>query len=198
MITLVGIPQTRTFRALWMLEELGLDYELVRAAPNTPEVIAVNPSGKVPALKVDDTVITDSVAICQYLADSAGRLTAAAGTVERGVQDGYTQFAVDDMDGILWQRAKHDFIYPEDMRADVIAACTWDYNRAMKAFAERLGDKTYVMGDEFTVPDLILGHCAGWAKNVGLEWPAGHVADYFERVRSRPAFNKAVEIRDAE
>ncbi|NNM01005.1 MAG: glutathione S-transferase family protein [Gammaproteobacteria bacterium] len=197
MMTLIGSPKTRAFRVLWMLEELDVEYELIDAQPRSAEALAVNPSGKVPALRVDEGVITDSVAICQYLADRYQRLTAPAGTYERAVQDGYTQFAVDDMDGILWTKAKHVFVVPEDMRVEVGPACRWDFGRAMDAFAKRLGGKKYVMGDEFTVPDLVIGHCAGWAQQAGMEWPAGAVTDYFERVRSRPAFQKAVAVRDA-
>jgi len=67
----------------------------------------------------------------------------------------------------------------------------------MNVLEKRLGDNEYVMGDAFTVPDLILAHCAGWAIN-GAGWTIGPktVADYFERVRSRPACVKALEIRE--
>ena len=198
MLTLIGSPKNRSFRVLWMLEELGAEYDVKPVAARSEEILAVNPSGKAPVLLDDDDVVIDSVAIVQYLADKHGKFTASAGTIERAKQDSFTFFAVDDLDGVLWSNAKHAFVLPEELRhPEIKAACQWDIERAMKAFEQRLGDNQYVMGDEFTVPDLIIGHCAGWMQNAGFAWPDGKVTDYFNRVRNRPAFKKAVDIRDA-
>ncbi len=198
MYKLIGSLRSRAIRVLWMLEELGVDYEVDPVAPRSDGALAVNPSGKIPALQVGDDVIIDSVAICQYLADRHGRFTYPVGSMERAQQDSWTQFAVDDIDSTLWYNAKHSFILPEELRSETARkACRYDFDRALQALAARLGDKTYVMGDDFTVPDLILGHCAGWAV-AGANWeiPPGPVADYFARVRARPACVRALEIRE--
>ena len=92
MYKLIGTPKTRAIRVLWMLEELGAEYTLDPVAPRSDEARAYNPSGKVPMLQVGDDVIIDSVAICQYLADVHGKFTAQAGTIERALQDSWTQF----------------------------------------------------------------------------------------------------------
>lgn len=75
MYKLIGNPQTRTFRVIWCLEELGEPYELNAASPRSKEIAELNPSGKVPALVTDEGTIIDSTAICQYLADKHGKLT---------------------------------------------------------------------------------------------------------------------------
>lgn len=199
MYTLVGFPKTRAFRVLWMFEELGVPYEVIPAAPRSAEAKAVNPSGKVPALKVEDDVIIDSVAICQYLADAHNTLTKPVGTIERAQQDSWTQFAMDDVELPLWVHAKHDFILPEQLRSKKAQeACAFEFKNAMAAFAERLGSNRFVMGDDFTVPDLLLGHCGKWAQN-GPRWelPSGPVADYFARVVDRPAYLRADEVRNS-
>lgn len=198
MYKLIGTPKTRALRVLWMMEELGVDYEIDPAGPRSETVLAVNPSGKVPALQVGDDVIIDSVAICQYLADRHGKFTYPAGSLERAQQDSWTQFVVDDVDSILWFNGKNTFILPEELRSKTAReACAYEFARSMSFLEKRLGDKTYMMGDTFTVPDLLFGHCAGWAVN-GAKWeiPKGTVADYAERVRSRPAFLRAMEIRE--
>ena len=198
MLTLIGSPMTRGFRVLWMLEELGLEYEVIAVGPHSKEMLAANPSGKVPALKDGDDIIIDSTAILQYLADKHQRFTAPAGTLARARQDSFTCFALDDIDSVLWVNAKHDFVLPEALRQPQIkSACQWELERAMSAFAKRLGDNEYVMGDEFTVPDLIIGHCSGWMQRSGFAWPDGKVSDYFNRVRGRAAFKKAWDIRSA-
>lgn len=197
MYKLIGSLHTRAIRVLWMLEELGAEYEIDPVKPRSEEALAVNPSGKVPMLQVGDDVIVDSVAICQYLADSHGKFTYPAGTIERAQQDSWTCFAIDEIDSALWVAAKHAFILPEELRSETAReAAKYDFDRALGFLEQRLGNRTYVMGDEFTVPDLLLGHLAGWAV-AGAKWdiPKGPAADYFERVRSRPACVKALEIR---
>jgi len=200
MYTIYGTPKARGFRILWMLEELGQPYELVPCGPHSEEIKAINPSGKVPALKDDDDVIVDSAASCQYLADKHRQYTFAAGTIERGQQDSFTCFALDEVDGILWTNARHTFVLPEKQRVPAVKpTCKWEFERSMGVLSQRLGDNNkYVMGDTFTIPDLLLGHCAGWIANTpDWEWPEGNVGEYFKRVRSRPAFLKALGIRDA-
>jgi len=194
MYTVIGHPMSRATRVIWMLEELGEDYEINPASPGSDEMKKVNPTGKSPALKDGDAIIIDSAAICQYLADKHGKLTHKAGTVERAHQDSFTFFAMDDMEYPLWTEAKHRFLLPEEMRApNIKEACRYEFGKAMQALEERFGAGPFVTGDQFTVPDLLLGHCAAWAKNIDFELPGGRVGDYFERVLARPARARAVE-----
>ena len=198
MYRVYGGPRNRTVRVLWMLEELGQPYELVPAAPRTEEVVARNPSGKVPVLEVDGAALTDSVAICQFLADRHGRFTHPAGSIERARQDGLTQFCVDEVEGTLWTFAKHKFVLPEEYRvADIRPACAYEFDKAMRSLEARLGDKPFVMGADMTVPDLLLGHCAVWARNAKFAWPEGTVGDYFARMTSRPALARVHEKHPA-
>lgn len=53
------------------------------------------------------------------------------------------------------------------------------------------------LGAEFSVPDLIIGYCAGWMRRAGFDWPDGPVAEYFAHLQQRPAFQKAQDIRNA-
>ncbi|MEL7048009.1 MAG: glutathione S-transferase family protein [Pseudomonadota bacterium] len=198
MYKVVGFPKTRAFRVIWMLEELEQPYEIDPVAPRSDEARAYNPSGKVPALVADGETICDSVAICQFLADRHGSLTQPAGTVARAHQDSWTQFAMDDVETPLWVNAKNTFILPERLRSQTAKdACKYDFDRAVKVFEARLANNTYVMGEQFTVPDVLLGHCASWAEN-GAGWtlPDGPVKDYADRVRSRPAHARAIAARD--
>lgn len=198
MYTVIGSPKTRAFRVMWMLEELSEPYEVDPVLPRTEALQSINPSLKVPILQDGAEYVIDSVAICQYLADKHGALTRQAGTLERAHQDSFTQFAVDDMESGLWQASKHTFALPEEYRvADAKRACLYDFNRAVKALSARLGDRTYVMGDMFTVPDLLFGHCANWAKALGWIIDDANVAAYVTRVLSRPAYLAAKARREA-
>jgi glutathione S-transferase len=194
MYQVYGLKRNRTMRVLWMLEEVGAPYELIEAAPRSDAIKALNPSGKVPALKDGDLVATDSVAICQYLADKHGALTFPAGTAERARQDALTQFTVDQVEGALWTAAKHAFVLPEEHRvAAVKDTCRFEFAQALDHLAAKLGSGPYAFGDTFTVPDLLLGHCVGWAKAAKFELPeSGRVADYFAAITSRPALKRAM------
>lgn len=198
MYKLIGTPAARPFRVLWALEELGLNYEVVPATPQSDVARQHNPAGKIPVLLDGEDAVIDSVAIVQYLADKHGDLTYPAGTIQRAQQDSFTQFACDDIDGILWTMAKNTFVLPEEVRAqDVRSACEYDFAKSMVTLEARLGSNDYVMGERFTIPDLIIGHCAGWAENAKFKIPEGNISDYIARIRNRPAFQRSNTIRQS-
>lgn len=191
MLRLIGTPKARTLRVMWMLEELEEPYDLDPAPPHGEAILAVNPSGKVPALVVDGTVLTESVAICQFLADRAGRLTFPAGTIERAVQDGWTQFIVDAIEGALWNAGKHSFVLPKEMRVPALKpVLRWEFERAMKTLEGRFGDGPWLMGESFTLPDILMGHAAEWARMARFDLPGGPIGAYLERVGNRPAVER--------
>ncbi len=191
MYTVYGTTRSRAFRVMWMLEELGQPYEMVTASPRGPEISAVNPTGKIPALKVGDDVITDSVAIMTYLADVHGALTFEAGTVQRAQQDAMTQRLCDEFDSVLWMAARHAMILPEERRVPaVIETFKWEF----ETNATRLSDSftgPFLMGETMTIADILAVHCLGWAR--GMEFPqvADNLRDYGRDMRARPAFKAA-------
>lgn len=191
-LTVIGTVRTRTLRVLWMLEELGLAYDHVPARPGSDEAKAHNGSGKVPVLLVGDVALTDSVAILTWLADREGRFTYPAGRLERARQDGFTQLVVDEIEGLLWTAARHTFVLPEEMRLPAIKdSLKWEFSRNQARLAARLGDAPFLMGDEMTVPDLLLAHCLGWAVSAGFPETAPNLVAYRDRLRARPAFLRA-------
>ena len=195
MYKLMGSKKSRAFRVLWALEEMDLPYEFAPSAARSDEVRAVNPSGKVPVLIEGDAVLTDSVAIIQYLADKHGKLTFPAGTLDRARQDGLMQFACDEMDGTLWTAARNSFVLPEDLRVPAIKeTLKWEYKKSMASLAQKLGDRTYLMGDTFTVADIIATHCGTWARNAGFVSDQPVVEAYIDRVISRPAYQRATAV----
>lgn len=194
MYKVIGPPRTRAMRVYWMLEELRLEYDFDPAAPRSKIVQTVNPSGKVPCLLMDGEAIIDSVAIIQFLADKHNGLTYPAGTIERAQQDSFTQFCVDEVEGALWTAAKNTVIHPEALRVPAIKdTARYEFANAMKTLETRLGDKMFVMGDTFTVPDLLFGHCANWAMAAKFDLPDGPVGAYLQRVLSRDAYQRAKE-----
>ena len=176
-----------------MLEELGAAYEITPSRPHTDTVVHGNPGGKVPVLHDGDAVIVDSVAILTYLADKHGRFTHPAGSIARAQQDAITQFCVEEVEGALWTAAKNTFVNPEEHRCgEVTDVCRYEFDKAMRTLGAHLDGREFVAGDGFTVPDLLLGHCAGWAANAKFDIPEGPIAAYMARMRARPALERAM------
>lgn len=203
MYKLYGSPTSRAARVMWMLEEIGAPYEVIDAKPHCDAVLALNPSGKIPVLVDtdggDDQAIFDSTAILLYLSEKHRQLTIPPGAPGRARMLSLVSFAVDDIEQPLWTMVKHGFTLPEEVRAPdaVRPACHYEFARAMQALEAYLGAGPYLMGEEFTVPDIIVGHLGGWAKATRFPVPEGRITEYMTRVRSRPAWRVVAKARAA-
>ncbi len=192
--TVIGSPTSRAMRVMWALEELGQDYQINPAYPATPEAKKYNPSGKIPALVVDDSVITESMAIVQFLADRHGALTEPAGTLERAEQDAHVHFLLDQMDSVLWTASKHTFVLPEEHRhRPVKDTARYEWAIAVERLEERLGGGPFLMGETFTVADILAAHCLSWARAAKFDVASEGVTAYGKMCRARPGFRNALE-----
>lgn len=191
MYTVIGGVSSRTFRVLWMLEELGATYEHIPARPRSDEVRAHNPSGKIPVLIDGGEALTDSTAILTYLADKHGALTYPAGSLDRARQDGITFAILDELDAVLWTAARHSFVLPEDKRVPEIKD---SLKAEFASNSERLSKRIagpFVMGEMMTIPDIIMTHCCNWAISANFPEPVPGLARYLSNMRARPAFGRA-------
>ena len=195
MYEVYGAVRSRAFRVLWALEELGQQYSVREEAPHSNPVVALNPTGKIPVLCDGDDVLTDSVAIIYYLAEKHGALTAPCGSIARAKQDAMTLKIIDEVDAILWANSRNNFILPEDKRVpDLAPTLMWEYSRNIVEIM-KLAHGSYLMGDTFTVCDIVLTNCGNWAADVGFPTDNGDFQTYLERNRARPAFQKVAEMQ---
>ena len=190
MYEVFGSIASRAFRVLWALEELGVPYTLIHAKPHDPVLTAIYPAGKVPALKVDDQIITDSTAIMTYLADKHGALIAPAGTIERAQQDAITHAVIDEIDAVLWAGARHSFVLPEERRVpDVKPSLKWEFDRNIHRLADRI-TTPFAAGETFTITDILLTHCLNWAVGAKFEHTSDKMTAYAKEMRARDAFKR--------
>lgn len=190
MYKVLGSKKNRGFRVLWMLEEIGQPYEVVPADPRSPEVIARNPSGKLPVLIDGDHAIPESSAILTYLGDRHGQFVFPCGTPERGMLDALVHIIADDFDACLWTAARHSFILPEDKRVPAIKpTLRWEFARAQGHMAARLGAGPFLMGETMTVADILLTHCLRWARGAKFEL-IPEMQAYLDRMNRRPALKR--------
>ncbi len=188
-LTVTGPVQSRTFRVLWLLEELGLDYEHRVEMPHSEAVTALNPLKQVPVLQDGDSVLTDSLAILHYLSDREGRFTFPVGTPERAAMDARINFVLTEIEAPLWMRTRHAYVLPKDIRhPEIFPILETDLRMAEKKFARLLGDAEFLAGDGFTIADIVAGHCAGWAAGLETVDKNGPLGTYFGRLKARPAW----------
>lgn len=191
MYQVIGGVQSRAFRVMWTLEELGQDYAHIECKPHSPEAMAANPSGKIPALRDGDEVLTDSTAILTYLADKHGALTHPAGSIARARQDGLTHMVLDEVDAVLWTAARHSFVLPQDRRVpEIKPSLMWEFERNSKRLADRL-EGPFLMGDTMTIADIVAAHCLNWAFSAKFPIEDERLLTYGKAMRGRDAFKRA-------
>lgn len=195
MMRLFSYPRTRGTRVTWMLEELGApyEYELVPFGDNgfaSDSFLRINPSGKVPALQDGTLTLTESAAIVSYLGDKfpALGLVPPAGTPERGRHDQWCYFVLSELEQPLWTKGKHRFMLPEDLRVPAIVdTANWEFQKALGILSQGLGDKPFILGDDFTAADILIGHTLIWAEQAKQSIDPQNVRDYAGRLRAREA-----------
>ncbi len=193
-----GSPISRMTRVTWMLEEIGAPYELVHARLGSRDLVGLSPSNKGPVLVDDGFVLTDSAAICLYLADKHAEAGFGPRDArERALMESWMLFALSEFEAVMWTKIKHRILLPEEMRLDVGPWLSREFEREVKTLHRRLGDNEYAMGDRFTCVDVVLGHCGRWAMYARFPIDSERVAAYFERVLARPAYGRAVAAEEA-
>lgn len=185
----VGSRGSRVSRVLWMLEELGEPYEFVPVGLLSDEAYALNPSGKVPILVDGDLNVTDSAAICVYLADKHAEkgMGATPGIRGRAEMDGWMHFAQSEFEAPLWNKLRHRFLLPEAVRVDVGPAAAHDFANEVKALEARLGGRQFALGDRFSAVDVMLGDMGAWARAGRFKIQSETVNAYLDRLLARPA-----------
>jgi glutathione S-transferase len=190
-ITLYEYSQSRSKQARWTLLECGLEFKSVSGPQvlHSEELCRVNPMGKVPAVLIDGEPLFEAAAICTYLADLVPEkgLVAPSGTRERALHLQWTSFALTEMEAYLWSNARNTFVLPKEQRIKAL----FEQNNA--AFQHAAGvlekvfaDREYLVGNRFSVTDILVGFTLNWGKGAGLLGDAPRLQAYLARLKERP------------
>ena len=191
MLTLLHHPFSRAAGTIWALEEIGEPYELrfidvMKGAQKAPDVIALNPMGKLPTLTDGETVVTENAAICLYLADryAPGRLAPALDDAARGTYLRWSLFAPSVIEpGLFAHLSKWEFKPGQ--------AGWGDYATMITAMEMALEGRAFVLGDTFSMADVIFGGTIRYLlRTKALEAKPVFTA-YVERLDQRPALQRA-------
>ncbi len=196
MITLFWCPQTRASRVLWMLEELGEPFEVRLANVRAPDSLEddfrrASPMGKVPAImdEADNGTVcmADSAPICLYLADryASGRLAPAVDDPDRGRFLYWMSFTPGAIEPAMMEKFIGFEVSP--------GSCGWgNYEIVMKTLEEGVRKGPWVMGEQFTAADVLLGSSVNFMKQFGLLGEGSALEPYLERCLARPAYQAAL------
>ncbi|MEI7760423.1 MAG: glutathione S-transferase family protein [Thermoleophilia bacterium] len=189
-------PRTRSTRVLWLLEELGVPFDLTvisREVKQTPEYRKLNPLGKSPVLEEEGGPVFESGALVLHIADQnldAG-LIAPLGSHERALQYQWCFFGMTDVEGALMDVARQLWSDSREPDAGIIEHATDRFVAATAVIETALRDADYLVENAFSVADIIVGSVLGFARTGELtEIPAGVVA-YVDRLEARPARQRA-------
>lgn len=190
-------PQTRSTRALWMLEEAGVAYELERVdiqSPerrNTAEFLEASPMGKVPALVDGEVRMSESAAICLYVADryGPGTLAPAVDHPARGKFLYWLMYTPAVIEPSMSE--KFNGVEPNRYRSG------WgDFELMIEALERGIADRTWILDDTFTAADVMLGSSVVFMRMFDMLPGSEVLSAYADRCLARPAYQRATEIND--
>lgn len=196
-ITLYYAPATRAARVAFLLEELGVPYErrhvdLAAGENHEPGYRQVHPHGLVPALRDGITMVFETAAICLYLADrhSDRGLAPMPGEPLRGAYYQWIVYAVATLEPPLaeiWLQRQR----PEGERDPGMLRTALDRFQQSATVLEAALGSPYLLGERFSAADVLVGSIVIWADSMGLLGGYERLADYAQRIRSRPAFSRS-------
>lgn len=197
-ITLYMNPMSRGRIVRWMLEELEVPYEVKILEYGTtmkaPEYLAINPMGKVPAIVHNGTTVTETAAICAYLADQfpEKNLAPAPTSPERGVYYRWLFFAAGAVEPAAFCKRQGLEMTDERRSASPFGA----YSETFEALRKAISTSDYICGEQFTAADVYVASCINFYMQFGVIDSNPNFEAYLGRTMSRPAAMRAKEIDD--
>jgi glutathione S-transferase len=198
-VLLYHAPHTRSSGVVLLLEELGVPYRLqVLDFPagehRKPDYLAVNPMGKVPALRHGDALVTEQVAIYIYLADLFPErgLAPAIGDALRGPYLRWLVFYAASFEPAMADRAQQRGPGPAAMSP------YGDFDTVLNTLAEQLRQGPWLLGDRFTAVDPLWGSALAWAVAAGLVPERPEFTNYLQHFSARPAVARARAVDEAQ
>lgn len=193
-VTFYHAPQSRSGGTLALLEELGVEYDLhllnlKTGTQRDAAYLAVNPMGKVPAIRHDDVLITEQPAVMIYLADlypEAG-LAPAIGDPLRGA---YLRWMV--FYGSCFEPALIDRSLKRDP-APQSTSPYGTYDEVLKTLTDQLDKGPWLLGERFTAADVLWGTALNWTVSFGMVPDTPVIRAYIDRVNARPAMQRAAK-----
>ncbi|MGE0327015.1 MAG: glutathione S-transferase family protein [Polyangiaceae bacterium] len=192
-VTFYTNPRSRARTIHWMLEEVGAPYEVKllrfdKSEHKAPEFLAINPMGKLPTIEHRGVIVTESPAICAYLADAfpAAKLAPAVDSAERGAYYRWLFFGHGCLETAMVDKGLNR---PEVERKGALGYGSFDDTIGTLEQALRKGP--FLLGEHFTAADVYMASALGWGVMSGTIEAGQVFGPYLARLTARPAYKQA-------
>ena len=197
-----GAGTARTFRPIWMAEELGISYKLNPIGPRTGETqtkkfTSINRKQKIPLMQIGEFYLSESLAICRYLqrAFPSKNLFIPTSDEELAKEDEWCNFIYGELDetSLYVMRRHYDLKKIYGDAPEVVKSCREYFEKQLGVVEDTLSQNGTLFGLEFGLADILLTSCLDWAVAYEFELPE-NIYKYHKRITVRDAYIKAVEI----
>lgn len=198
-LILYSNPMSRGRITRWMLEEIGQPYRVeyldYATTLKAPEFLAINPMGKVPALRHGDAIVTEGAAICAYLADAfpEARLAPPPGSPDRAAYYRWLFFAAGPVEAAVTAKA-FGLLAPADKARTVGYG---SYEATIDALETAVAGKRFIVGDSFGAADVYVGSQIGFGLQFKTIEPRPAFVEYWAGISGRPAYERAANLDNA-
>jgi len=203
MLKIHHAQHTRSLRVVWTAEEIGAPYEIKHtpfdpAALQSDEFLAVNPFGALPAIEDGGVRMTESGAICQYLTEKYGKhpFKRVLSDPDYGAYLQWIHAGEATLTPPLAALAQHTMLRPPERRLAVVAAeAVETFLARTKVLSRVLGGRHYLLGDDFTAADVMVGYALHLASLMSLvDATPADVQAYWKRLTERPSYQRAIAV----
>lgn len=184
---------TRSIRARWTLQELGVDFEattvnLIAGEHRTPQFLKINPAGKLPVLVDGGVVVTESVAIVLYLGEKyPDQGFVPKDLAPRAELNRWLLFAATELEQPLWRITRNTSLYPEDQRSPAdIARAREDFAPMAAVLEKHIKGRQFIVGNTATVADFVTAYTLDWANEFQMLDGFPQLKSYMTKMYERP------------
>jgi glutathione S-transferase len=194
-------PGTRAVRVRWVLEEIGVPYQLSVVslrwgAHKSKDYLAVHPLGKVPALEIDNTIVFESLGICLYLADRFLHAGLAPVPIERKRRADYCTwmaFSTGTLEPAIFEQVRAKKARERGLAAIGLGPALTPFDEVASYMERHLADRPFLLGDQMTAADIMNGSMMVWAQDIGLLEGRDAIRAWVADLKARAAYSRAMQ-----
>lgn len=194
-------PGTRAIRVRWLLEEIGVPYQLHvvslwRGAHKSKEYLKIHPLGKVPALEIDGTTLFESLGICLYLADRFPDAGLAPLVSERELRAKYCTWmalSAGTLEPAIFEQVRAKKAEERGIASVDLGPALTPFDTIASYLEHHLAEQPFLLGDRLTAADIMNGSLMAWAQDIGLLEERQSIQAWVKDLKSRTAYARAME-----